>query len=401
MTSLGGPPAPSPPHLPPVDEEEARSRKGKNLVTAGLIASAVSLMFCPCVGSLAGGGLAFAGQQTTPAGRRSSLGRLPLFTYILSAVGLLGWTTVFAISAATAPKDQNEATEATTTITEVQVPPTVATAPPTTFPVPAGDAELLAALRVAPENDPGTYNRDLFGYPEGGIDSRGCNTRARVLERDSTLPVQVTYPGCNVLAGRWVDSYTGTAYENPADVSIDHLVALKEAYSSGASSWSPEMMVALANDVDRRGALRVIGGSGNASKGDKDPAEWKPPLQAAWADYARSWAATKVAYGLTADQAEVDALRAVLLPAPPTTAAPTPAPTPPPATAPATTRAPSTTKPPAAKAPATTATTSSVAQGVTPGAFCTPGGARGVTNTGRAMVCTTTATDSRNRWRAA
>lgn len=42
-----------------------------------------------------------------------------------------------------------------------------------------------------------------------------------------------------------------------------------------------------------------------------------------------------------------------------------------------------------------------VRDGVTAGAFCSPGGARGVTVTGVAMVCTTTADDSRNRWRQA
>lgn len=66
------------------------------------------------------------------------------------------------------------------------------------------------------------------------------------------------------------------------------------------------------NDVDRVEALKVIGGSGNASKGDKDPAEWKPPLRSAWPAYARSWLAVKVAYGLTADPAEADALQAML-----------------------------------------------------------------------------------------
>lgn len=68
-----------------------------------------------------------------------------------------------------------------------------------------------------------------------------------------------------------------------------------------------------------------------------------------------------------------------------------------------TTRAVTTT---AATSPATTSapvtTAASVVQaGVTPGAFCSPGGARGTTVAGEAMVCTTTATDTRNRWRAA
>lgn len=64
------------------------------------------------------------------------------------------------------------------------------------------------------------------------------------------------------------------------------------------------------------------------------------------------------------------------------------------ATTPATTAA---TAPPATAAPTTTA----VRQGVTPGAFCSPEGARGVTSNGVAMACTTTAADSRARWRAA
>ena len=186
------------------------------------------------------------------------------------------------------------------------------TAPAAATAVPTGDAQLLASLRMAPEADTGVYSRDAFGYPDGGTDARGCNTRARVLIRDSTVPAQVAYPGCKVLTGRWIDSYTGTTYEDPAEVSIDHLVPLREAARSGAGSWPADKLVAFANDVDRVDALKVIGGSGNASKGDKDPAKWKPPLRSAWPAYARAWLTVKVAYGLSADQAEVDALRAML-----------------------------------------------------------------------------------------
>jgi hypothetical protein len=38
---------------------------------------------------------------------------------------------------------------------------------------------------------------------------------------------------------------------------------------------------------------------------------------------------------------------------------------------------------------------------VHPGAFCSPGGALGLTNDGTLMRCETSATDSRNRWRKA
>ncbi|MBY8860318.1 hypothetical protein K7711_27860 [Nocardia sp. CA2R105] len=38
-------------------------------------------------------------------------------------------------------------------------------------------------------------------------------------------------------------------------------------------------------------------------------------------------------------------------------------------------------------------------QWVTPGAFCAPQGATGTSKTGKVMVCSTTATNNRNRWR--
>lgn len=51
----------------------------------------------------------------------------------------------------------------------------------------------------------------------------------------------------------------------------------------------------------------------------------------------------------------------------------------------------------AAPAPAKVAAVA--AQPVTPGAFCSPGGAIGKSKTGLTLKCTTTAADSRNRWR--
>ena len=63
--------------------------------------------------------------------------------------------------------------------------------------------------------------------------------------------------------------------------------------------------------------------------------------------------------------------------------APAPAPTPPPVA-----------PPPAAPPP-------QILPIVHPGAFCAPAGATGVTNKGTPMVCRTSPTDSRNRWRSA
>ncbi len=57
--------------------------------------------------------------------------------------------------------------------------------------------------------------------------------------------------------------------------------------------------------------------------------------------------------------------------------------------------------PPANPPPANPPPPPAVAGSVHPGAFCSGGGATGVTNTGKPMVCKTSATDDRLRWRAA
>jgi hypothetical protein len=51
-------------------------------------------------------------------------------------------------------------------------------------------------------------------------------------------------------------------------------------------------------------------------------------------------------------------------------------------------------------APTTTTTKATSGGYVTAGAFCSPAGAEGHTSTGKYMVCKTTPTDDRNRWRA-
>lgn len=57
--------------------------------------------------------------------------------------------------------------------------------------------------------------------------------------------------------------------------------------------------------------------------------------------------------------------------------------------------------PPTTKTPPAPPTTPSYQRGVHPGAFCSPRGAFGYTVTGVLMQCKPSATDSRNRWRAA
>ena len=88
--------------------------------------------------------------------------------------------------------------------------------------------------------------------------------------------------------------------------------AARRGWDSGAWAWSPERRRAFANDLEHRFALLAVSASSNRSKGARDPAEWMPPEASSHCLYATYWRDTKVAWALTFDQAEVDALEIAL-----------------------------------------------------------------------------------------
>ena len=170
---------------------------------------------------------------------------------------------------------------------------------------------MLDRLRVAPEASRAGYSRDLFRH---WVDADGdrCDTREEVLIFESRTPAQVDPYGCKVLAGDWFSAYDGVTTDQPGDFDIDHVVALAEAWDSGAAGWDAARRQAFANDLDEPAALIAVTASSNRSKSDEDPAEWKPPRREAWCAFATDWTTVKVKWDLTADQAEVATLREML-----------------------------------------------------------------------------------------
>jgi hypothetical protein len=180
-----------------------------------------------------------------------------------------------------------------------------------TLPSTGGEAAMVDDLVVAPEANADTYDRDEFAdwIDESG---NGCDTRAEVLKEESITPAQIDGFGCRVVAGDWVSHFDGEETSDPSDLDIDHLVPLSEAWRSGASEWTPERRRAFANDLDEPVALIAVTAASNRAKGDKDPADWQPSNREYWCDYASDWVKVKVRWELTADQAEVEALRNML-----------------------------------------------------------------------------------------
>ncbi len=237
------------------------------------------------------------------------LGAVIAIVAVLAALLGLGSLTDDPSTGASDGQPSESAAAQTTTSTRATVAPTTAdpagTAPVTTgsTTAPSGDPSWqteLATIPIAPEGSHDGYDRDRFHHWIDA-DGDGCNTRCEVLERQRTTSL----PGLG--AGGWLSIYDGYSTDDPSELDVDHVVALSEAWRSGASGWDDGRREAFANDLDS-GQLIAVTAATNRSKGDRDPADWQPPNRSAWCEYGAAWIDVKAKWGLTADQPEVTAL---------------------------------------------------------------------------------------------
>lgn len=162
---------------------------------------------------------------------------------------------------------------------------------------------------------PGGYDRERYF---GGWASNGCGsatTRDTILARD--LKDVVKNPRCQVTSGTLSDPYTGRTIQfrrgrnTSSAVQIDHVVALLDAWESGARDWDQAKRVQYANSPD---VLLASDGPANMAKGSgldvngtslyrpQDsgaPDIWMPDNKAYRCDYMAKRATIKSKWGLT------------------------------------------------------------------------------------------------------
>jgi Protein of unknown function (DUF1524)/Excalibur calcium-binding domain len=170
----------------------------------------------------------------------------------------------------------------------------------------------LALLTVKGRSALTGYSRSAFGTAWYDANGNGCDTRDDVLRRDLSA---LHSSGCTVLSGTIVDPYTGAtirfrrggAYVDELD--IDHVVALGDAWQTGAVAWSFAKRVAFANDPTN---LSAVDPSANRQKGDADAASWLPANKPYRCAYVARQVAVKAGYGLWVTAAEKAAMGNVL-----------------------------------------------------------------------------------------
>lgn len=180
-----------------------------------------------------------------------------------------------------------------------------------------GDAaQTLEGLRVQDRPRPGRqYRRDSFGFKQTDVDGNGCNIREDVLTRDLRQVRHTTPGGCKVYSGILDDPYTGKTItfirgeRTSADVQIDHVVALENAWKSGADTWDTARRYRFGNDPYN---LLAVDGPANQEKGSASADYWLPPR----ADYRCAYVARQIGvkdkYGLSVTSDEKQAMMGVL-----------------------------------------------------------------------------------------
>jgi len=173
----------------------------------------------------------------------------------------------------------------------------------------AADAlEELAVKGRAPKTG---YDRTQFG--DGWRRVNGCDMRNIILHRD--LSNAAVNDKCQVTSGALDDPYTGATIQfqrgasSSADVQIDHVVALGDAWQKGAQQLTGDERERLANDPLE---LLAVDGPANQQKSDGDAATWLPPNKAFRCQYVARQIAVKKKYRLWVSQAEKDAMKRVL-----------------------------------------------------------------------------------------
>ncbi len=155
------------------------------------------------------------------------------------------------------------------------------------------------------------YARTQFS--NGWQQVAGCDERNNILRRD--LRHVVSDADCHVISGILDDPYTGkTIYfkrgpGSSARVQIDHVVALSNAWQTGAQQLSYQQRQALANDPLE---LLAVDGTANQQKSDGDAATWLPAYKPFRCQYVARQIAIKQKYALWVTPPEKQAMQHVL-----------------------------------------------------------------------------------------
>ena len=162
--------------------------------------------------------------------------------------------------------------------------------------------DVISTLQVKGRAPKTGYTRDQFGPSWKDVDANGCDTRNDILKRDlKSIVYKAVGEDCVILSGVLTDPYSGETINflrgvaTSSEIQIDHVVALSNAWQTGAFKLTLAQRTAFANDPSN---LLAVKGKLNSQKGDGDAATWLPPRKSYRCEYVTKQVMVKAKYGL-------------------------------------------------------------------------------------------------------
>ncbi len=175
----------------------------------------------------------------------------------------------------------------------------------------------LAALNKLPVKGRAAktgYSREQFPHWKDP-DKNGCDTRNDILKRDLTKVVfKADTNNCKVISGSLLDPYSNKLIsfdlsKSASTIDIDHVVALSNAWQTGAFQLTPTQRTNFANDPLN---LLAVEAKLNRQKGDGDAATWLPPYKSYRCTYVARQVSVKSKYKLWVTPPEKAAISKLL-----------------------------------------------------------------------------------------
>ena len=156
------------------------------------------------------------------------------------------------------------------------------------------------------------YTRSQFPH-WSDPDRNGCDARNDILKRDLTdISYKAGTRDCKVIAGQLLDPFSGkviTFSTTKVVIDIDHVVALSNAWQTGAAYFDKALRTQIANDPLN---LLAVDSKLNRQKGDGDAATWLPPSKTFRCAYVARQVAVKAKYKLWVSEPEKIAITKIL-----------------------------------------------------------------------------------------
>jgi len=156
------------------------------------------------------------------------------------------------------------------------------------------------------------YTRSQFPH-WSDPDRNGCDARNDTLKRDLTdINFKAGTRDCKVIAGQLLDPFSGKVIifsPTKVVIDIDHVVALSNAWQTGAAYFDKNVRTQIANDPLN---LLAVDAKLNRLKGDGDAATWLPPNKAFRCEYVARQVAVKTKYRLWVTEPEKVAITKIL-----------------------------------------------------------------------------------------